>query len=78
MGRSVCVFVKLFSGAIATSFGIVVWLLSYLIISLPMDNATYVSFYCKLASCLLPNVGLHWAVQIMFAFETRGEAIVIV
>lgn len=57
----------------ATTVGIVLWLLSYFLVAIPLaldyENLTLAK---KVASSILPNTALHWAVGIMAVLEGKG------
>lgn len=57
----------------ATTIGIVIWLLSYFLVAVPLaldyENLTLVK---KLVSSILPNTALHWAIGVMATLEGKG------
>ena len=69
---SICVSYVL--AIIGISTGLILWLVSYYAVSKPME-ATYQTLTLgqKLASALLPNMGLYWAMQLIAEFELSGS-----
>ncbi|CAG7730793.1 unnamed protein product [Allacma fusca] len=61
------------SAIIAVSVGMVFWIVSYIALAVPLlRNYENLSLSDKMASCLLPNMGLHWAVKLMHSLEFQG------
>ncbi|ODN03994.1 ATP-binding cassette sub-family A member 3 [Orchesella cincta] len=72
---SFCFFISVFTTnpVMATTVGIVLWLLSYFLVAVPLaldyENLTLVK---KLVSSILPNTALHWSLGIMATLEGKG------
>ena len=62
------------TATLATTFGVVLWLLSYYSLSVPLE-ARYrtLSLRDKLLAALVPNMGLHWVIKVMCGFEGKGK-----
>jgi hypothetical protein len=58
---------------LATTFGVVLWLLSYYSLSVPLEGRyRTLSLTDKLLAALVPNMGLHWVIKVMCGFEGKG------
>ncbi|OXA45953.1 ATP-binding cassette sub-family A member 3 [Folsomia candida] len=57
---------------LATTIGIVVWIVTYYGVSLPLESRySRLSLAVKMLLCLSPNMGLHYGLKVLSAFEAK-------
>lgn len=59
---------------LATTIGIVLWIVSYYALFVPLESSyRTLTLSSKLLAGLSPNMALHWAIKVMCSFEGTGK-----